>query len=51
MNSASSVVLSLPSPELSKGEVPTPEQVELKLVQSKRDIESPPPISSISLPV
>ena len=34
------------SVELSKGEKPTPEEIELKLVQSKSDIECPPPLPS-----
>ena len=33
--------------EKSGGEKPTPEQIELRLIQSKRDIENPPPLSSL----
>ena len=35
------------STELSGGDVPTPEQIELRLVQSKRDFECPPPFSTV----
>lgn len=33
--------------ELAGGKSPTPDQMELRLVQSKEDLESPPPISSL----
>ena len=31
----------------SKGEEPSPEQIELRLIQSKSDIEHPPSLSSL----
>ena len=33
--------------ELSGGETPNPEQIELRLIQSKEDIERSPPISTL----
>ena len=32
----------------TEGAPPTPEQIELKLVQSKRDIEHPPPLPAMN---
>jgi len=35
---------------VSGGEEPTPAQNELRLIQSKRDIETPPPLASMFVP-
>ena len=39
----------LPHVELSGGANPSPEQIELQLVESKQDIEHPPSIKEIEL--